>query len=105
MPSILMPKTRRLTKAAERAIYQLSLDYRDATPSTSNNVRIGVGMQAGALQMRLREIALATGQMPTGVIDVPRSPYGTGPYSIDIDDLPRRAAERRALIAAKAVTE
>ena len=93
----LTPKRRRLTKAAERLIYYYGLAYRDATPSWSNNGRIGVGMQAGALQMRLRELALANGLIPTGIIDVPKSPYGAPGFSIDLDTLLHRGAARRDL--------
>ena len=95
---ILTPKRRALTKAAERLIYYYSLAYRDAMPSYSNNGRMGVGIRAGALAMRLRELALANGVMPTGIIDVPASPFGTEAYSFDISDLLQRGAERRELI-------
>jgi hypothetical protein len=95
---VLTPKRRRLTAAAERLIYYFSLAYRDATPSFSNNGRIGVGMQAGALQMRLKELILATGAIPTGTINVPRSPFGAPGFKIDLDTLFQRGAERRDAI-------
>ena len=95
---LLTPKRRRLTKAAERLIYYYELAYRDATPSYGNNGRIHVGMQAGALGARLRELALATGEMPTGVIDVPKSSYGSEAFSIDLDTLLNRGAGRREMI-------
>jgi hypothetical protein len=95
---VLTPKRHQLTAAAERLIYFFSLAYRDATPSFSNNGRIGVGMQGGALRMRLRELILATGAVPTGTIDVPRSPYGAPGFSVDLDTLFQRGAERRDAI-------
>lgn len=96
---VLTPKRRQLTAAAERLIYYFSLAYQDATPSYSNNGRIGVGMQGGALQMRLRELILATGTIPTGVMEVPRSPFGAPGFTIDLDTLFQRGAKRRRLIA------
>lgn len=108
MKSILTPKRRKLTKAADLHLRVLAEQWYDG--STGTNAMIGLSIKRGMIFRRLREIALRDEKIPTGVIQVPPRSKEEGPppycafegFEVDLDALaprvPAALAERRALM-------
>lgn len=105
--SILTPKRRRLTKAADRHLRALADQWTDK--SSGHAAVMGRGIKRGMIYRRLCELAMRDDAIPSGVIQVPPRGANEGPppfcamagFEVDLDKLsvglPAVLAERRAL--------
>jgi hypothetical protein len=102
--SILTPKLRRLTRAADLHLQVLAEKYMDR--STGTNAMIGLSIRRGMIYRRLKEIAIREDAIPSGTVQVPPREKRNEPFScamegfeVDLDKLsiglPAALAERR----------
>lgn len=103
--TILTPKLRRLTKAADQYLYALAMLWTDK--SSGHAAVMGRGIRRGMIYRRLCEITTREEAIPTGIIQVPPRRADEGPppfcamegFEVDLDKLsvglPAALAERR----------
>lgn len=83
---------RRISQKRELALRQLRDIYRDRAmdkPYVSTNAQMGIGMQAAGIYRYARNWLLATGELPTGIHEVPwgfNPPYSNS-KEVDFDPL------------------
>lgn len=75
--SIVTPKRRQLTKAAELHLDVLSDRWHDG--STGTNAMIGLSIKRGMIYRRLKELAIRDSKIPSGIIQVPPRGAKEGP--------------------------
>jgi hypothetical protein len=97
-PGLLTPIRRKFTKAARRQIDAMVETWMRKTGAWSTNGMMGLAIRGGMVRRRIEALAMESGKIPTGVIEVPDLPpgiipgsytgtNGIGGFTVDLGDL------------------
>lgn len=99
MKTLLTAKRRQLTRSASRSIDETVAAWRKKTGAWSSTEMMGLAIRAGALREVLRQYAREHGAFASGKVKVPRTPQGTAPFTVDLDELRQEPIGKRPLQA------